>query len=695
VCGIAGIVDLGRGTDAGVLNATVSAMADTLYHRGPDDSGTWVAAEAGVALGHCRLAIVDLSPTGHQPMISRCERYVLVYNGEIYNFEELRRELEECGHSFRGHSDTEVLLEACAEWGIDQAVRRLLGMFAFALWDREARTLTLVRDRLGIKPLYWGRFGDIFLFGSELKALRRHAAWRPEIDRASLAAYVRRQYVPAPHTIYKGAHKLQPGHILTLHADGRLADGCYWSLREIARAAKDDRARMAPGEGVDELERLLSDAVRRHMVADVPLGAFFSGGIDSSLVVALMQAQSTRPVRTYSLGFTEADFDEAPYSKAIARHLGTQHTEFYVSPSDALEILPTLPMWYDEPLADSSQLPTIIVSRLARKDVTVALSGDGGDEIFGGYRRYYRADRLRRSLASTPTIGRGAAARMLDALADGEGVLGRALPQRWRSLSARRTLHRLAACVGATDDTSLYRALVSQVNDPGAYLLQAEEHKGPFWDHTIADDIPNFLERMGYLDTVTSLPDQMLTKVDRASMAASLEARVPLLDHRVVEFAWKLPPPMKFQSPRDNKVLLRTILYRHVPRELVDRRKRGFGLPIRAWLRGALRDWAEESLAERRLAENGLFDPTAIRAIWSEHLSGQANWERLLWRVLIFQAWQEHQTAGPLGGVQPLPRAPSAPSLSLRRASEGPGSHPQESVLQKRDDATGGARSCR
>jgi asparagine synthase (glutamine-hydrolysing) len=650
VCGIAGIVDLGRRTDAGVLNATVSAMADTLRHRGPDDSGTWVTAEAGVALGHCRLAILDISPTGHQPMLSRCERYVLVYNGEIYNFAELRQELEACGHAFRGHSDTEVLLEACAEWGIDRAVRRLLGMFALALWDRKARTLTLVRDRLGIKPLYWGSFGDIFLFGSELKALLRHAGWRPEIDRASLAAYVRWQYVPAPHSIYKGVHKLPPGHTLTLHADGRLADACYWNLREIAQAAKDDRARMAPGEAVDELERLLSDAIRRHMVADVPLGAFFSGGIDSSLVVALMQAQSTRPVRTYSIGFAEAGFDEAPYSKAIARHLGTQHTEFYVAPRDALEILPTLPTWYDEPFADSSQLPTILVSRLARKDVTVALSGDGGDEIFGGYRRYYRADRLRRSLASTPTIGRGAAARLLDALAAGEGVLGQALPRRWRSLSARRTLHRIAACVGAADDTALYRTLASQVNDPAAYVLQAGEHKGPLWDCTIADDIPNFLERMGYLDTVTSLPDQMLTKVDRASMAASLEARVPLLDHRIVEFVWQLPPSMKFQGPRENKLLLRSVLYRHVPRALVDRRKRGFGAPVRAWLRGALRDWAEESLAERRLAEDGLFDPAAIRAVWSEHLSGRANWERLLWRVLMFQAWMEHQAEAGVPG---------------------------------------------
>jgi asparagine synthase (glutamine-hydrolysing) len=643
MCGIAGIVDLSRRTHADVMNATVSAMADTLRHRGPDDSGSWVAAEAGVALGHCRLAIVDLSPTGHQPMLSRCERYVLVYNGEIYNFEELRRELEERGHSFRGHSDTEVLLAACTEWGIDRAVRRLLGMFAFALWDRTARTLTLVRDRLGIKPLYWGRFGDIFLFGSELKALLRHPGWRPEIDRASLAAYVRHQYVPAPFSIYKGVHKLQPGHILSLHVDGRLADSCYWSLREVARASKDEGAHMAPGEAVAELERLLRDAVRRHMVADVPLGAFFSGGIDSSLIVALMQAQSTRPVRTYSVGFAEVEFDEAPYSKAIARHLGTEHTEFCMGPDDALKTLPALPTWYDEPFADSSQLPTILVSRLARKDVTVALSGDGGDEIFGGYRRYYRADRLRRILASTPTIGRGAAARMLDALANGGGVVGRALPLRWRSLSARRTLHRLAACVGAADDTALYRALVSQVDDPAAYVLQAEEHKGLLWDRTIADDIPNFLERMGYLDTVTSLPDQMLTKVDRASMAASLEARVPLLDHRIVEFVWKLPPSMKFQGPRENKLLLRSVLYRHVPRALVDRQKRGFGAPVRAWLRGALRHWAEESLAERRLAEDGLFDPAAIRAVWSEHLSGRANCERLLWRILMFQAWKEHQ----------------------------------------------------
>lgn len=660
MCGIAGLVDLSRSTDVATLEVTASAMADALYHRGPDDGGTWVDAEASVALGYRRLAVVDLSPAGRQPMVSRCGRYVLVYNGEIYNCEELRSQLRQCGRRFRGHSDSEVLLEACAEWGLNTAVRQLLGMFAFALWDRQERTLALVRDRLGIKPLYWGRFRHVLLFASELKAIRLHPAWTPEIDRASVVAYLRRQYVPAPYSIYRGIHKLMPGHVLTLHPDGRLLDSSYWDLRDVARNSQRARVQISHDAAADELNALLHDAVRRHMVADVPLGAFLSGGIDSSLVVALMQASSARPVRTFSVGFTGTKVDEAPYARAVASHLGAQHTEVYLEPKQALDVLPNLPSLYDEPFADPSQIPTMLVSRLAREHVTVALSGDGGDEIFGGYRRYYRAENLRRLLALLPSTARYAVADAIGVLAThNSGPLRMASEVCW-SLSARQKLTRLAAYLRADDDNALYRALVSQVIDPVLLGSPAEEGGRVAWDSAIAEDIPDFLERMGYVDSVTSLPDQMLTKVDRASMAVSLEVRVPLLDHRIVEFVWTLPPRLKFRSARENKPLLRSVLYRYVPRALVDREKKGFGVPLYTWLRGPLRDWAEALLSRPELVEDGFFDRTAIKAIWAEYLAGIGKWERLLWRILMFQSWKAYHSTADTRVQRPTWSMPSA-----------------------------------
>ena len=632
MCGIAGLLGFTPTSSAEALSATATAMAATLAHRGPDDDGVWVDAEAGVGLAFRRLAIIDLSPAGHQPLVSSCGACVLVYNGEIYNAPDLRRELEARGRSFRGHCDAEVLVEACAEWGVEGALERLNGMFAFALWHRRDRTLTLARDRMGIKPLYWGRMGDTYLFGSELKALRAHPAWRAEVDRGALAAYIRHLYVPSPHCIYRGIHKLAPGHTVTLAAGREPKIAAYWDLRAVAKDTP--RETMDDAEATLRLEAALGRAVRCRMVADVPLGAFLSGGIDSSLIVALMQDAHDKPVRTYSVGFEEAEFDEAPFAKAVAAHLGTDHTELYVSARDALDLVPGLPDCYDEPFADSSAMPTMLVSRLARKSVTVALSGDGGDEIFGGYKRYYRADVLRRRLGLAPAaLRRGAAAAL------------RAWPSGSRYGAYRRG--RAADHLAVEDEVALYRSLVCYVNDPAALVLRADEPRGVLWDGTVARDIPDFMERCGFFDSVTSLPDQMLAKVDRASMAAGLEVRVPLLDHHVVELAWRLPPSVKYAGPHENKRLLRAILYNYVPRPLVDRRKRGFGVPIAAWLRGPLRDWAEAQLEPRRLFEEGFFDAVTVRAIWAEHLSGAGDWQRVLWRLLMFQAWYEREGAAP------------------------------------------------
>ncbi|MFP6744228.1 MAG: asparagine synthase (glutamine-hydrolyzing), partial [Alphaproteobacteria bacterium] len=556
MCGIAGFLDPRASTSADALTATVETMAASLNHRGPDDHGSWVDGEAGIALGFRRLAIIDLSPAGHQPMVSSCGRYVLVYNGEIYNAAELRRELESAGRTFRGHCDAEVLVEACGAWGLAATLGRLLGMFAFALWDREARTLSLVRDRLGVKPLYWGEAGGVVLFGSELKALVAHGGWSPEIDRDSLATYMRHMVVPAPASIYRGIHKLEPGQVVTIDSSGASTASRYWDLRAVA--SDTPRADIGEADALNGLAALLNDSVGRRMVADVPLGAFLSGGIDSSLVVALMQAQSSRPVQTYTVGFTERAFDEAPEARAVAAHLGTDHTELYVEPGDALAVVPELPHCYNEPFADSSQIPTLLISRLAQRSVTVALSGDGGDEVFGGYKRHYRAHGLARRLGRLP------------------GPLRRAVAAVWGAVP-RASAHgayrrdRAAAVIGAADDVALYRALATYVHQPDALVSGGAERHGALWDDAAASDVPNFMERAGYFDTVTSLPDQMLTKVDRASMATSLEVRVPLLDHRVVEYAWSLPPGLKFGHRADNKRLLRALLYKHVPRSLVDR----------------------------------------------------------------------------------------------------------------------------
>ena len=639
MCGIAGFVTGHPQSAALQLSNIAGNMNRSLRHRGPDDDGVWIDTEAGAALVHRRLSIIDLSPTGHQPMISANGRYVLIYNGEVYNYEDIRPSLTAHGIIFRGHSDTEVILESIAAFGLEATLPRLIGMFAIALWDRRERTLTLVRDRLGIKPVYWAKFGKLFLFGSELKALRAHPGWTPRINRNATASFMRHNYIPAPHTIYEGVHKLEPGMILTLPWNGEPRITRYWNAREIARAGISDSIRGSDSDLTDALEMQLKDAVKRRMIADVPLGAFLSGGVDSSTVVALMQDANPGAVKTFTIGFDIPGFDEASYAAAVARHLGTEHTELTVTAQQALDVIPQLPEWFDEPFADSSQIPTYLVSAMTRRYVTVALSGDGGDELFAGYNRYQLTQRFWRSLSVLPRGVRRAIAAGLRSIS----------PEVWsRLLSVIPTqlpaqvgdkLHKFASVLSLPDGDAVYRRLLTHW-EPDQVMQGAEEPKGIIWDATLAKDMPNLLDRMQFLDLVTYLPDDILTKVDRASMAVALEARVPIIDHRVVEFAWRLPRSVKIRGGQ-SKWLLRQVLYRYVPPRLIERPKMGFGIPLDEWLRGPLRDWADGLLSEQRLREGGLFDTAQVRRYWAEHLSGRHNWQYLLWDVLMLEAWRE------------------------------------------------------
>jgi len=632
------------------LKSTVLDMCEQLEHRGPDDAGSWVDAEAGVALGHRRLSIIDLSSEGHQPMCSPCGRYVMSFNGEIYNYRDLRRELESL--PWRGHSDTEVMLAAISEWGVEKALVRFNGMFAFALWDRRDRLLHLARDRMGEKPLYYGWMNRIFFFGSELKALCAHPAWSSEINRDALALYMRHNYVPAPYSIYRGIYKLAPGSLLTLpHTDagknqaGKISR--YWSLRTVAEDAEGNSFSGDEHGMEDALDELLRDAVALRMEADVPLGAFLSGGFDSSLVVALMQSQSKRPVRTFSIGFHEKEYNEAAFAGAVARHLGTDHTELYVRPAEAMNVIPRLPSLYDEPFSDSSQIPTALVSQLAVGQVKVALSGDGGDELFGGYKRYDLARDLWRRIGWLPSPCRRWMAAGITSVP--QHVWGHA--DRWLAPMLAKygrpgpvgdKLYKLAEVLAVATPEGLYRRLVSHWKKPVAIVKGAQEPPTIFSDSGQWAKLEDFSQRMLYLDSMSYLPDDILVKVDRASMGVSLEARVPLLDHRVVEFAWRLPFAMKVNNGR-GKWPLRRVLYRYIPQAMMDRPKMGFGVPVDAWLRGPLREWAEALLDEQRLEGEGYFNPAPIREKWSEHLSGTRNWQYHLWDVLMFQAWLEGQ----------------------------------------------------
>ncbi len=645
MCGIAGFIERRGDTGRESLSAVASAMARTLHHRGPDDIGTWVDEEAGIAFGHARLSILDLSAAGHQPMVSASGRYVISYNGEVYNFLDLRKELAEAGVSLRGRCDTEVVIEACARWGVRNAVSRMVGMFAFALWDREERTLVLVRDRLGIKPLYWAELGALCLFGSELKALRAHPGWEPEVDRAALSSYMRFAYVPAPHCIYRSVHKLEPGEMVTIGPGGALARERFWDFRRIATNAQKDRRSPSDGEAAEHLDSLLRSAVGYRMLADVPIGAFLSGGIDSSTVVSIMQALSDRPIRTFTIGFDEAEFNEANHAREIAQHLGTDHTELYARPRDALDVIPSLPQLFDEPFADSSQVPTYMLSALTRQHVTVALSGDGGDELFAGYNRYAWSERIVRRFSWIPAPLRGLAGTVMESVPAPIWRHGiRMLPRHRRPGDPVSAARKLAKMLRSRDTDNIYRHMLTHWADPDTIVLGADEQKGILWDTSVADEFPDFVERMQFFDTVGYLPDDILTKVDRASMGVSLEARVPLLDHRVVEHVWGLRPHMKTRAGQ-TKWLLRQVLYQYVPPELIERPKKGFGVPIHLWLRGELRDWAEALLDEGRLASEGYFDPRPIREKWEQYLGGHGSWHYLLWAVLMFQAWLEATTS--------------------------------------------------
>lgn len=647
MCGLVGGI-FAHGSSADPQRFVVDGCA-RLRHRGPDDQGQWIDRDSGIALGHTRLSIVDLSSAGHQPMQSPDGRFVLVFNGEIYNHQAIRGILEAAGQAptWRGHSDTETLLAAFGAWGVHSTLVKAVGMFSFALWDRETSTLSLARDRTGEKPMYYGRVRGDFVFASEMKALRAHPGWTRNVDRSALDLFLRFNYVPAPFSIQQGISKLPAGMILTVCPDQSVPRlEAYWSALEVTDDGRESReGAWSDRDACDELERLMRQSVKGQMLADVPLGAFLSGGVDSSAVVALMQAESDRPVSTFTIGFDEAHYNEAEHAKAVARHLGTRHEELYVTSQDALNVIPRLPTLYDEPFADSSQIPTFLVSQLARRYMTVALSGDGGDELFGGYNRYFIGDAVWRKISRIPSAGRRIGAGLLGlvpatAVDAGFNAFRSIVPGNWRFSNPGEKVEKLARIFSADSADEIYRQLV--------FLWKASEGvvvggsgAGTLID--APDALPNLrdpIERMMLFDLLTYLPDDILVKVDRAAMGASLETRAPFLDHRVIEFAWKLPISMKIRGGQ-GKWLLRQVLYKYVPKNLIERPKMGFGIPLDTWLRGPLRDWAESLIGEKRLQSEGYLNAALVRKRWDEHLAGRHNWQHHLWGVLMFQSWLE------------------------------------------------------
>ncbi|WP_394752365.1 asparagine synthase (glutamine-hydrolyzing) [Crenothrix sp.] len=633
--------------------AVAEQMAQRIIHRGPDDAGVWVDESSGVALAHRRLAIVDLSPAGHQPMLSTSGRYVLVFNGEIYNHLSLREELDKINvGQWRGHSDTETLLAAFESWDIETTLQKTVGMFAIALWDRQEKILTLARDRMGEKPLYYGFQNNTFMFASELKALKAHPDFVGEIDRDVMCLYLRHCCIPAPYSIYKGIKKLLPGTFLQLPLTQNanhlslITPKPYWCLKDAVEKGLAQPFVGPDSDAIVALDAQLKQSIGLQMMADVPLGAFLSGGIDSSTIVALMQAQSNRPVKTFSIGFTEAGYNEAEYAKAVAQHLGTEHTELYVSSDDSIQVIPKLANMFDEPFADSSQIPTFLVAQMARKHVTVSLSGDAGDELFCGYNRYLLADQWHK-VSKIPFGVRQTTGRIINKVAPEtwEGVFKQlskivALPN-----NMGQKLEKMASRLETSDRVEdLYYSLVSEISHPEHALIHAKEPASWLARTGLGMSFTDAKLHMMYMDSMTYLTDDILVKVDRAAMAVSLETRVPFLDHNVIELAWSLPLSMKFHEGQ-TKWLLRQVLYQYVPKQLIERPKAGFGIPLGQWLRGSLREWAEGLLHETRLREEGFFNVSFVRQLWQEHLSGKHNWQILLWNILMFQAWLEGEQA--------------------------------------------------
>lgn len=651
MCGFAGILATKKND---LAKPVLRKMSDAILHRGPDSSGVWLDETQGIGLAHRRLSILDLSPAGHQPMVSENGRYVIVLNGEIYNHKLLRKEIEKNGwpYAWHGHSDTETLLAAFCVWGIKAAIKRCTGMFAFALWDKESKTLTLGRDRMGEKPLYYGWLNEkdtpLFLFGSELKSLQAHPAFNAPVNRNALSLFMRHSYIPAPYSIYNGIYKIMPGTLLTVSRINRTPEiTVYWSTADTALNGNSRLFSGTPKEAVDNLETLLKSVVKQQMISDVPLGAFLSGGIDSSTIVSLMQAQSDKPVSTFTIGFNEKGYNEAVHARAVAEYLGTNHTELYVTPRQALDVIPKLPEMFCEPFADPSQIPTHLVASLARQYVSVALSGDAGDELFSGYNRYILANQLWKRISRLPRPCRKIMANVLTSFSP--KTLGALLapvksllPASLRLANLGEKLHKSASVLDSGSMDSLYLNLVSHWNNPATIVIGSEEPATLLKGNTPPLNNLDGIQRMMAIDSMTYLPDDVLVKVDRASMSVSLESRAPFLDHRIVELAWRMPLSLKL---RDNtgKWLLRQVLYRYVPKELVERPKMGFSVPIDSWLRGPLKEWAEALLNESRLKTEGFLNPAPIREKWLEHLSGKRNWQYHLWNILMFQAWLEKQ----------------------------------------------------
>ena len=641
MCGISGFLTRDNITSNSDLSELAVSMSNAITSRGPDDSGVWVDGRAGIALSHRRLAVIDLSPAGHQPMMSASGRYIIVFNGEIYNHQEIRGELCDNMYHWNGHSDTETLLNAVEVWGVESTLKRCEGMFAFAVWDRKKSTLILARDRLGEKPLYYGWQGNSFLFASDLNALKKHPDFIWEIDRESLALLVQYNYIPAPHSIYSGIKKLLPGKMVSVSLDKqKLEQNYYWNFKESVESSIKDPFIGSFDEAVNELENILSNTISKQMFSDVPIGAFLSGGVDSSAIVALMQKVNQHPVKTFTIGFNEGVHNEAIYAKAVASHLGTDHTELYVTPQHALGVIPKLHQIYSEPFADSSQIPTFLVSELARQDVTVALSGDGGDELFAGYNRYIMSHKMWGGLSNIPLALRVNLSRLILSIKpDYFEVLNKVFSQNSSLANFGSKIHKGAGVIGAKSAEDLYSLLVSHWRDEHEVVIGMQ--------HSVKHDRPtgllekeHFVHKMMMMDMQTYLPDDILCKVDRAAMANSLETRVPLLSHKIVEFAWKLPLEMKLNSGQGKRVL-REVLYKYAPKKLIERPKTGFAIPIAEWLRGTLRNWAEELLDESRIVQDGFFNYEPIQKKWQEHLSGKKDWSSNLWSILMFQEWYE------------------------------------------------------